>query len=117
MLYRCLKCEREVAAGCLPTVSCGLYLFGLMALAPAILIGLVMLARLLIPLPPQLPVEDTPWWVWVASAIGTPVLLVGGAWGLHLVFSTTEHFLMRWGKCPECGSRAWSKGFTRGFGL
>ena len=120
MLYKCLKCEHQVAAGCLPTATCGLYFFGLMALVPAMLLCLVVLIRWLAPVPPpppDTPEPDTPWWVWVVSVAATPVLLIGGAWVLDFLFRTVERFLVRRRKCPECGSQTWSKGYTRGFGL
>ncbi len=120
MLYRCLKCEHEVAAGCLPTASCGLYFFGLAALGPTLLFGLVLLIRWLIPAPPtppDAPKAETPWWVWMVSVAAAPVLMVGGAWAMDFLFRTVERILTSSAKCPGCGSRTWSKGYTRGFGL
>lgn len=119
-MYKCLKCEHQVAAGCLPTATCGLYFFGLMAIVPALLFGLVVLIRWLVPVsppPPDAPETGTPWWVWVVSVAVTPVLMVGGAWALDLLFRTVERFTLRWAKCPKCRARAWSKGYTRGFGV
>ena len=121
MLYRCRKCEHEVAAGCLPTAGCGLYVFGLMGLVPVMLLGLVVFIRWLLPAsppPPDAPEPNFPWCpvIGVSLVVG-PVVAFSGAWVLDLLFRTTEHFLMRWAKCPGCGSRKWSKGDIRGFGL
>jgi hypothetical protein len=117
-----MKCEREVDGGCLPTATCGLYFVGLMTLAMALIVGSVALVRLiLVPTPPRdAPEAETAWWVWVLCVVLVPVLfllMIGVAWAMDLLFRTIERFTMRWVKCPECSSRAWSKGFTRGFGL
>ncbi|MCU0706488.1 MAG: hypothetical protein MUF18_21235 [Fimbriiglobus sp.] len=45
MIDRCRKCDHEVAAGCLPAATCGLYFVSLMGLATGLLVGLVSLAR------------------------------------------------------------------------
>lgn len=120
MLYRCLKCEHETAGGCLPTASCGLYFVGLLILPPLVMLGVLGLVRWLVPTPA--PPEDagepaTPWWLLPASCLAAPVLMFGGAWAFDYVLRCIERFRMWWVKCPDCGARTWSKGYTSGFGL
>ena len=117
MIYRCKSCGLEEARGCLPTASCALYLLGLIGLA-AFVIGLA------IPLFRRAWFHDagaaetsTPGWAWlliIPAAVGAAVLIAAA---LDKIFALAEWLLFAGRRCPGCGSRRWSRGFTRGFGL
>jgi hypothetical protein len=107
MIYRCLWCNYKEARGCLPTVSCGLYLLALFGIGSGGLLGLV--------LPLFFP-EGLGWW-WL---IGAPVLLalaVPVAIILNWLLELAEWLAFCWRRCPLCGKRKWSWGFFEGFGL
>ena len=123
MIYRCGGCHYEEARGCLPTASCGLYLAGLMILTMGGMLGFMHALRALLlhqlPLPPAdaPPPEPPPWW---GICIGMPIILIAALIGMMLLdktLSTVEWLLFARRRCPYCGARQWSSGFTRGFGL
>jgi hypothetical protein len=56
-------------------------------------------------------------WRWILAA---PLLLIAsfaGALLLNLLLEGLEWLAFCLRKCPSCGGRKWSWGFTRGFGL
>ena len=116
MYYKCRRCEHEEARGCLPTVTCGIYLFFLMGLAVAIGSFTVRMIRG----DAARQSLDLGWWnllvVPVAMLVGF-VLAFIGAILLNYVFEFIEYLAFCLRKCPKCGSRKWSWGYTRGFGL
>lgn len=118
MIYCCRACQHEEARGCLPTATCGLYLMGLLSLAG---VGVVLAARLVRGLlgPRPAPAEPVaaPWWVdAVAVAVGVGLTLVGAV-VLRFLLELVEWLAFAWRRCPACGARRWSWGFTRGFGV
>ena len=122
MLYQCRQCEHVEARGCLPTATCGLYFFGLMALTYLFWeIGLRIVHALIVgdqaQQPANQPQPDPPWWMWPVSACVSLLLSFLGAVALDLTFRFIEFVLARQRPCPSCGARKWSKGFTSGFGL
>ena len=78
MVYRCLHCNHAEARGCLPTVSCGLYLIVLFAIASSMLFSLV----------PLLAPEGLGWW-WLAAG---PILLAASV-ALSIALNWTLEFL------------------------
>jgi hypothetical protein len=163
MIYQCRACRYEEPRGCLPTVSCGLYLmfllflstwsfagiaFGIRAVVEnhrpsdtdarrGCLVGVPASAglgaqdRLKAGLQPDSPCErlyeapsDAPWWVgamavFVVAAV-LPIILALpflGAACLKFLFELIEWLTFFRRRCPHCGSRKWSWGDTRGFGL
>ena len=125
MLYRCRKCDYEEARGCLPTVTCGVYLFGLMGLSGVMLAPAIRsvrsVARSVSESAGAVEAESgLGWWallaIPLAMVLGFVVLFVG-AIVLNAVFELTEWLAYSCRRCPKCGSRRWSWGFTRGFGL
>lgn len=116
MYYKCRCCEHEEARGCLPTVTCGIYLLFLMGLTVAI--GSFTL-RLIRGDSPGLALE-LGWWKLLVIPLGMVVGLVlafVGAVLLNYVFEFIEYVAFCLRKCPKCGARKWSWGYTRGFGL
>ena len=120
MIYRCRKCGCERARGWLPSASCGVYFFLLLGLSlSAAILALRMLEKTMPPLQPG-PGGGQPWWVWVVGVVGVLICfaaIVAGAIGLHYVLAAIEYLATARRRCPSCGSRRWSWGFTRGFGL
>lgn len=125
MLYRCRCCAYEEARGCLPTVSCGIYLLGLMGLTGGMLVPALRyfrsLARASSDAAPALePASGIGWWallvIPLAMALGFVVLFVG-AMILNAIFELIEWLVFSCRRCPKCGRRRWSWGFTNGFGL
>jgi len=118
MLYRCLACGREEARGCLPTVTCGLYLGALFALAAGLLGAVLVIVRWALGSgrSPE-PAPDPPWWLWPVAVVMWLALWIGTAAGLNWLVRAVERRVVRRQPCPACGGRRWSRGFTRGFGL
>ncbi len=58
-----------------------------------------------------------PWWFFVISIPVSFALALGGAAILDAVLTRIEYVVFFRRKCPVCGGRRWSRGFTRGFGL
>ena len=110
MWYKCIECEHQEERGCIPGVSCGLYLAGLLAL-PGMMIGFVLSV-----LRQALGWDGFGWW-WLLI---TPVSIVVG-FGLlmpvAIAIEWMEWFAFCRRRCPACGHRRWSHGYTRGFGL
>ena len=130
MIYRCLNCDYEEARGCLPTVSCGLYFVFLALLllmcCYGVLFSLSMIFDVHTGSQNKLISEghsesqaqtDIDWWVFPASVIISPVLYFICFIGLHWMLEWIEFLAFYRRKCPVCGGRRWSRGFTRGFGL
>jgi hypothetical protein len=118
MVYRCLLCDHEEGRGCLPTASCGLYLFSLPALAAGILWGAAyLLRRAIVPRPEAAPRPPAPWWVWPVAAVVTVVAIAGTTVALKWGLEAAERLAVLRRPCPRCGGRRWSRGFTRGYGL
>jgi hypothetical protein len=106
MVYRCQRCSHKEARGCLPTVSCGIYLMGLVGMASAILAAV---------LPSVFP-DGLGWW-WLLAAPALLVLSVLLAFPLNWLLELLEWLAFYWRKCPQCGQRKWSWGFVEGWGL
>jgi hypothetical protein len=62
------------------------------------------------------PVE-APWWVSVIALIVGLALGVAGVVVVNFTLELVEYLAFAWRRCPSCGARRWSWGFTRGFGL
>ena len=106
MWYTCKKCRHDEARGCLPTVSCGMLLSVYVGIAGAVVLVVI---DLLFP-------RGLGWW-WL---LGGPVLVVLSLFGgmlVHLLCQLLEWLLFCLRRCPKCRARAWSWGYTRGFGL
>ncbi|MBB6051025.1 hypothetical protein [Armatimonas rosea] len=125
MLYRCRKCEQVEAFGCLPAVSCGMYLMVLLGISVgSFSVALQVVAHAARRVahaarrvahsatPPHLP-----WWVMpVGFVIGIPLVVLGAyLWGRFL--ELMEYLFVALHRCPNCKARRWSWGFTSGFGL
>lgn len=106
MLYRCRKCGHEEARGCLPAVSCGMLLMAYAAVY-GVLVGLA------VPALERIWFHDGLGWRWVFVAI----LLIPCEVAIHYAAQLTEWLAFCLKRCPGCGTRRWSWGFTRGFGL
>ena len=106
MIYKCRNCDHEEGFGVLPGVSCGLMIAGQMGLAVGFLITII----------PRLFPDGLGWW-WLLAAPLVIVLSLPGALLLNLILELLERVAITFFKCPRCGSRAWSWGFTSGFGL
>jgi hypothetical protein len=116
MIYKCLRCEYEEARGCLPTVTCGIFLMLQMLVASY---GLVLLIRLRPPPEPQ-PAPDLGWWgllVYPLLIAITVFLMLVSTAILIFLLEFIEYLIFALRKCPKCGARRWSWGYTRGFGL
>jgi hypothetical protein len=122
VIYRCRTCHYEDARGFLPTASSGLYLVYLGVVSVCCLI-VVMRGLWLHLESPNEPVGEvaTPWWVWIVllpiSLAITLAVFVLVAAGIHHVLRLVERLAFIRRRCPACGSRKWSRGFTSGFGL
>ena len=118
MIYRCRACQHEQARGCLPTATCGLYMMCLLALSAGCIAGVGRGVRLLAGDPPAgVEPADAPWWVGVIAGVVGLVLAVVGVVVLNFAMELAEWLAFAWRRCPACGARRWSWGFTRGFGL
>ena len=118
VIYRCRGCGAEEARGCLPSATCGLYFIGVLALSVGLLAGLVRLIRLRLGQAVASAEEAAaPWWVDVSAYVIGFVLIVACAWAVNFALESAEWLLFARRRCPECGGRRWSRGFTRGFGL
>ena len=122
MWYRCKACGHEEARGLIPAASCGLYFFVIAGIGlGVILLAIHFLKRAATALHAQttqpVQVGATPWWLWVilvpASIVFLVLLTVAMNWFLELL----EYLAYAGRKCPKCGKRKWSWGFTKGFGL
>jgi hypothetical protein len=108
MLYYCKSCDSVVAHGCLPTASCGLLMMTWLAMGCGVVFGFVRAIA---------DARHWPQWHWWISGpagflCGLLVAIIL-AWVVQLL----ERLTVFSRRCPKCGSRRWSKGFTSGFGL
>ena len=55
------------------------------------------------------------WWLLIGPLLFLAVCL--GALALEWLFALVEYLTLLVRRCPKCGSRHWSRGFTRGFGV
>lgn len=107
MIYRCKACNHTEERGFLPGVTCGLMMVVLASIAGGLFLWLMRLLTPLLPLG---------WW-WLLAA---PLLLVAAVFGSLLfdaLLAGIEWLLFCLRRCPTCGARRWSWGFTQGFGL
>lgn len=115
MIYKCRACEHEEARGCLPTVTCGIYLFFLMGIAGGL--GAAAIDSWRGHLRPE---TELGWWNLLVVPLSLVLCLVGafiGAVVLNYILEAIEYLVVVLRKCPKCGARRWTWGFTRGFGL
>lgn len=125
VFYRCRNCNHEEARGILPAASCGIYLLGLMGIASLILVIAIRYIRSIArgvaeSTTPTEPATGLGWWVLlvipIAMVLGFVALFVG-AMILKAALELAEWTAYSRRRCPRCGHRRWSWGFTRGFGL
>ena len=112
MYYKCKVCEHEEARGCLPTVTCGVYLLFLIGCMAGIA---AVTARMIRGDAPPQALNLGGWRLLVV-----PLSLVGalvGAMILNAILELMEYLVFAFRRCPNCGARRWSWGYTRGFGL
>ncbi len=117
MIYRCKACKYEESRGCLPSASCGLYMLGLMGLW---IFGANLALKILqrhMPVGQVPELSSPPWWMWIVLIPAGLAFAVFGVLVLNSLFSAIEWLLFARRRCPQCGDRRWSWGFTRGFGL
>lgn len=118
MNYRCRACQHEEARGCLPTATCGLYALVLLALSVGCIAGFALILRSLIDVPPaKTEPVSTPWWVGVFAVVVGLVLVVVGMVVINFMLELAEWLVYSRRRCPMCGARRWSRGFSKGFGL
>lgn len=116
MIYKCRNCDFEEGRGCLPSVTCGLYMLFLIGCAT----GIMSFALARLRGDAANPIADLGWWKLLAFPIAAAVALIAAVIGgllLNCVLEFIEWLAFCLRKCPKCGSRRWSWGFTRGFGL
>lgn len=118
MIYRCRTCDHEEARGFLPSASCFIYFVFLLALSVGSLILAVRGVRLAVG-KPAAPAEDEThsWWDWVVGIPLGLLLILVGMLAIKFALEAVEWVAFCRRRCPACGSRKWSRGFTRGFGL
>lgn len=134
MIYRCRKCDYEESRGVLPGVVCGLLLLGQMAVAAALVVLVRRYFRSYGATAAEVPVAEVPvsqvpvpesateftWWTLASIPL---TILVGfialfiAAMILNAIMEFVEWLVFSCRRCPNCGARCWSWGFTRGFGL
>ena len=110
MWYRCKECDYEEARGCIPGVSCGIYLISL-SVFPAFVIGVVLGW-----LRGCVEIDGFGWW-WVLIV---PLMIIVSFVLISPVayfFEFLEYLVLALRKCRRCGARRWSRGYTKGFGL
>lgn len=127
MFYRCRVCQHKESRGWLPTASCGMYALALLALSLIGNIGIVRGARSLtgagssstMSLSAEL--AGASWLtatICVIAGLVLTVILAGvGMIVINFALELAEWLAFARRKCPVCGARRWSWGFTRGFGL
>lgn len=106
MHYRCTSCSTTEGRGFLPGASCGVLIFAQIGFA-----GAVMLAAI-----PNVFFDGLGWW-WLLAAPTVLVLALSAAFLLNMILACLEWLAFCLRRCPECGARRWSFGFTQGFGL
>ena len=108
MWYRCRRCNFNETRGCLPSVSCGIYLLVLVCACAGVALPLI--RHTVLP-------DSLPWWAWLLIVPGGLVVAVIGGILLDLLLQAVEWLLFAFRRCPRCRARRWSWGFTGGFGL
>jgi hypothetical protein len=102
MLYCCNRCHFERAAGFLPTTTCGFLVI------PPMAIGIVVVRIL------EVRTGTSLGWWWLPVGLATvylaPAIFI-------LVLAAIEWCGVHGRRCPDCGARSWSFGYTKGFGL
>ena len=106
MLYRCKCCQYSEGRGVLPGVTCGLFILAQMTIA-AFIVGALIPKGFLSGLGP---------WKWLGLPL-LPVVAFFGALILNWLLEAIEWLAFCLRKCPQCGKRRWSWGYTGGFGL
>ena len=105
MYYRCRRCDREEARGCLPSASCGLYMGFLGSFTLGLVFGVLRWS----------PIEALGWWsLLLIPVVGVAAMFAGIP--LHIALCALEWLAFCLRKCLQCGARRWSWPFTRGFG-
>jgi len=99
----------------LPSVTCGLYMMFLMGCA-------TLLFSIALPFfgEPPIRLSELGWWNLLVIPIGFAGLFIAAFIGgliLSYVLECSEWIAYCLRKCPKCGFRKWSWGFTCGFGL
>lgn len=102
MIYRCKKCNNEMQAGWMPSSTCGILLLPM--LGGGALMASIMWGAL---------AEISGWLSWIAAIVAFGV----GAVMVSLTMDLSDFLLAHCKRCSHCGSRKWSWGHTRGFGL
>jgi hypothetical protein len=106
MYYKCRNCGYEKYRGILPGASCGMLLIVEMGICCAVLLQFAV---------KYIPKEPGAWKLLIYP------LLAGVSFFcailLDYLISAVEWLVYCRRKCPDCGSRRWSFGRTRGFGL
>ena len=106
MIYKCRNCAHKEWRGILPATSCGMLLFLLMGIAAGLLAFIL----------PKGFIQGLGGWKWLAIPI-LPVAVFLIAFIMNLVLEAIEWLAYCRRKCPQCGCRRWTWGFTEGFGL
>lgn len=125
MFYRCGNCQHVEQRGWLPSASCGLYsgcLLGLTGgalwVANILAAGVVRSWRAEHPAAAERAAQaETPWWEWAVAGVVALLLSVGCFAAIKYGIELVEYLSFVRRRCPGCGARRWSWGFTRGFGL
>lgn len=123
MLYRCRPCGYVEYRGILPGATCGLYGLALIGITVGTLLPLVQRLRLLVQtmrVSPPTGTTEAGWSWWIAVPAGVIVglaLIALGVVVLNYSLELIEYLVFLRHRCPKCGARKWSWGFTRGFGL
>ena len=117
MLYRCKVCGHEEVRGCLPAVSCGLYLIGLLWLSACLFAATAHGLRSPLSRDADVSPASPPWWYWLIGCPASLVLMLLGAVLLKYLLELIEFLVFILRRCPVCGGHRWSWGYTRGFGL
>jgi hypothetical protein len=117
MRFQCLECGNEEVRGWLRAATCGTLFFGSLAFFYSqICIGLAWLWRYLSPESAGTPGRLFVWSSVMIGVIALPLSLVLMALCSRLL-AWIEYRIVRRRPCLQCGSRNWSQGFERGFGL
>ena len=116
MRYECRNCRLEEERGFLPSMTCGLYFLFLLGCVTGTAIPLLAFLR----------GDAAPragkwnWWhvlLIPLSVLLTSAIVVVGAILLDRLLSLIEYLAYCRRRCPRCGQRKWSWGYTSGYGL
>lgn len=116
MQYRCLNCKNSFDRGILPCASCGLYFIILLGISLSVLQLLVFGFAHMAGFRNVDVMKFLNEWACVIAVPGFVAALLVSAM-LNFIAEALEYLAMKWRKCPQCGQRNWSWGFTSGFGL